>query len=77
MIGLGGVGYLNMLILDGVGYGAGSNPLAGVLRPVCFLIVALRPQLNQSIYICALASREFYIYKLFQVYIVNQACIHV
>ena len=43
------------------------------LRPVCFFIVALRPQLNQSIYICALASREFYIYKLFQVY-VNSSC---
>jgi len=27
---LGGVGYLNMLILGGVGYGAGSNPLAGL-----------------------------------------------
>ena len=29
-MGLGGVGYLNMLILGGVGYGAGSNPLAGL-----------------------------------------------
>jgi len=28
---LGGVGYLNMLILGGVGYGAGSNPLAGLI----------------------------------------------
>jgi len=30
---LGGVGYLNMLILGGVGYGAGSNPLAGLMPP--------------------------------------------
>ena len=29
---LGGVGYLNMLILGGVGYSAGSNPLAGLSR---------------------------------------------
>ena len=27
---MGGVGYLNMLILGGVGYGAGSNPLPGL-----------------------------------------------
>ena len=29
-VGWGWVGYLNMLILGGVGYGAGSNPLAGL-----------------------------------------------
>ena len=32
LIGFGGVGYLSILILGGVGYGAGCHPLAG-LRP--------------------------------------------
>ena len=30
---MGGIGYLNMLILGGVGYGAGSKPLAGLSEP--------------------------------------------